>query len=174
MLKPKELSFYNPTRGDLNFDETIEEIFNYMSKDSKEGYEVVVGCDSPSDKKPDFPIAIVVLKKGRGGRFFLTKLRYKSFNKKKERIFSFQERILEEVYSSCKTALTLRDALEDKEIESDKLVDYEFEYIHADVGQNGRTKDMIKEVVGLIKSNGFQPKIKPESFAASVVADRFT
>jgi len=28
--------------------------------------------------------------------------------------------------------------------------------------------------VGLIKSNGFEAKIKPESYAASVVADRYT
>ena len=32
----------------------------------------------------------------------------------------------------------------------------------------------IEEVTGLIKSNGFEPKIKPFSFAASVVADRYT
>ena len=28
--------------------------------------------------------------------------------------------------------------------------------------------------VGLIRGNGFEPKIKPESYAASVVADRYT
>jgi predicted RNase H-related nuclease YkuK (DUF458 family) len=32
---------------------------------------------------------------------------------------------------------------------------------------------MIKEVIGLIRGNGFEPKIKPESFVASVVADRY-
>jgi predicted RNase H-related nuclease YkuK (DUF458 family) len=51
---------------------------------------------------------------------------------------------------------------------------YQFRYIHADVGENGQTKDMIKEVVGLIKGNGFEPKIKPESFVASTVADRYS
>jgi len=33
---------------------------------------------------------------------------------------------------------------------------------------------MIKEVVNLIKGNGFEAKIKPESYAASTIADRFT
>ena len=51
---------------------------------------------------------------------------------------------------------------------------YQLRYIHADVGENGKTRDMIKEVTGLIKGNGFEPKIKPESFAASSVADRFS
>jgi len=32
---------------------------------------------------------------------------------------------------------------------------------------------MIKEVIGLIRGNGFEPRIKPESFAASNVADRY-
>jgi predicted RNase H-related nuclease YkuK (DUF458 family) len=33
---------------------------------------------------------------------------------------------------------------------------------------------MIREVTGLIRGNGFEPKIKPESFAASTVADRYS
>jgi len=33
---------------------------------------------------------------------------------------------------------------------------------------------MIKEVVGLIKGNGFEAKIKPEAYVASAVADRYT
>ena len=38
----------------------------------------------------------------------------------------------------------------------------------------GLTKEMVKEVTGLIRGNGFEPRIKPFSFAASVVADRYT
>ena len=70
--------------------------------------------------------------------------------------------------------MDLRETLEKKFQESPEEFNYQFRYIHADVGEGGKTKDMIKEVVGLIKSNGFEAKIKPEAFAASVVADRFT
>ncbi len=49
---------------------------------------------------------------------------------------------------------------------------YQFTYIHADVGEQGKTRE--KEVTGLIKGHGFEPMIKPYSFAASVVADRYT
>ena len=55
-----------------------------------------------------------------------------------------------------------------------QFTNYQFRYIHADVGENGATKDMIKEVTGLIRGNGFEPKIKPYSFAASTVADRYS
>jgi predicted RNase H-related nuclease YkuK (DUF458 family) len=53
-------------------------------------------------------------------------------------------------------------------------LNYQLRYIHADIGEAGATRDMIREVIGLIVGNGFEPKIKPESFAASCVADRYT
>lgn len=134
-------------------------------------YEIVVGCDSSSTETPVFPLALVVLRKGEGGRFFLAKLRYTDGEKK---FYSWRERILEEVYLSCDFALAFRCALKSKIADCQDNIDYEFEYIHADVSATGQTRDMIREVTGLIKSNGFFPKIKPESFAASVVADRFT
>ena len=79
---------------------------------------------------------------------------------------------MEEVMLSCQLALWLRENFAQRAAESG--VDYSFQYIHADVGENGVTRDMVKEVTGLIRGNGFLPKIKPESFAASTVADRFS
>ena len=172
MIDCQKLNFYNPTRGRINYQETIEEIFNYIKEKPEESYEVIVGCDSSSDERPCFPIAIVVLRIGQGGRFFLTKIHYSS--KEKKRFYSFQQRILQEVVLSCELSLKFRKDLEEYAQKLHQQFNYKFEYIHADVGVQGKTKDMIKEVVGLIKSNGFEAKIKPESFAASVVADRFT
>ena len=168
----QELNFYNPTLGNLNFKKMIEEIFSYITEKPEKFYEIVVGCDSSSDEKPSFPIALVILRKGEGGRFFLTRIKYGESKKKK--FFNFHQRVLNEVVLSCELALTFRQFIREKIEESEIPLNYQFQYIHADVGQNGQTKDMIKEVVGLIKSNGFEAKIKPEAFAASIVADRFT
>jgi len=33
---------------------------------------------------------------------------------------------------------------------------------------------MLREITGLIRGNGFEPVIKPFSFAASAVCDRYT
>ncbi len=140
-----------------------------MQEAPKASYEVIVGCDSPSTDKPFFPIAVVVLRTGAGGRFFLKKMRYDDNFLKR---FAFwKNRILQEVYLSCELALALREVLEQKNTQGFK---YEFQYIHADVGERGKTKEMVKEVTGMIKSNGFEPRIKPYSFAASNVADRYT
>ena len=50
---------------------------------------------------------------------------------------------------------------------------YDFE-IHIDVGPIGPTRDMIKEVVGMVQGNGFVAKTKPDSWGASSVADKHT
>ena len=163
--------FFSPSKGSLILEDVIKEIFGYMQEDSEKQYEVVVGCDSPSSDKPFFPIAIVVLRTGFGGRFFLKKMQYPDSFLKRFANINWKNRILQEVYLSCELALSLREVLE----KENKLgLKYQFEYIPADVGEHGKTKEMIKEVVGLIKSNGFEAKIKPQSFAASVIADRYT
>lgn len=161
--------FFSPSKGDLTLDQVISEIFGYMAEIPENEYEIIVGCDSPSTDKPFFPIAVVVLRKGAGGRFFLKKMRYDE-NCMKRFVF-WKNRILQEVYLSCELALSLKEIL----LQENKFgYKYNFQYIHADVGEIGKTKEMVKEVVGLIKSNGFEPKIKPFSFAASNVADRYT
>lgn len=146
----------------------LEELTRYMEEKPERFYDIIVGCDSSSGETPHFPVALVILRKGEGGRFFLKKVKYQ--NKK---FYNMQQRILEEVILSCEMALFLREKFEEKLKSLGKNLNYEFRYIHADVGQNGQTKDMIKEVVGLIRGNGFEAKIKPEAYAASVVADRY-
>jgi len=165
MEKIKNGYFYNPTKGYLTYSQTLEEILNYIKEKPESPYDVIVGCDSSSSESPFFPLAIVVLRKQEGGRFFLKKIRYKN-----RKFRYWKERILQEVYLSCKLALNLKDDLQKKV----GHYNYQFRYIHADVGENGATKDMIKEIIGLINGNGFEAKIKPESFAATCVADRFS
>lgn len=164
-----KLSFHNPTLGNLQFNQVVEELFNYINEKKDLNYEVIVGCDSSSEEQPNFPIALVVLRKGQGGRFFLTKVKYPQ-----DRIFhTLRQRILEEVYLACDFALQFRDVFREK-MASHSLDNCQFDFIHADVGGSVQTRDMIREVAGLVKSNGFEVKLKPESFAASVVADRYT
>jgi predicted RNase H-related nuclease YkuK (DUF458 family) len=159
--------FYNPTKGNLSFKEVIEEIISYLSEKPEKFYDIIVGCDSSSGEEPNFPVAIVVLRTGEGGRFFLKKIHYQN-----RRFYNLKQRILEEVFLSCQLALNLKETLNKKT--NGKNLNYQLRYIHADIGENGATRDMIKEVIGLIRGNGFEPKIKPEAFVASTVADRYS
>lgn len=158
-------TFYSPTSGPLLLPQVLEAIRLYIEEKPERSYEIIVGCDSSATEDPSFPVAIVLLRKGMGGRFFLKRIAYP-----RRKFYSLQERILNEVVLSCELALWLREELK-------KTLDgatYTFEYIHADVGQHGPTKEMIKDVTGMIRGNGFEPVIKPFSFAASSVADRFS
>lgn len=158
-------TFYSPTSGSLTLDQILQTIREYILEQRDRSYEIIVGCDSSATEDPSFPVAIVLLRKGMGGRFFLKRIAYP-----KRKFYSLQERILNEVVLSCELALWLREELK----KTLKDVEYSFQYIHADVGQHGPTKEMIREVTGMIRGNGFEPVIKPFSFAASSVADRFS
>jgi len=140
-------------------------LIDWMQEKPGKEYEIIVGCDSASETRPDFPVAVVLLRRGQGGRYFLKKVSYED-----KEFHSVRERILQEVVLSCDLALKLREGLKDKINDG---LNYNLRYIHADIGKNGKTKDMIKEVVGLIKGNGFTPKIKPQAYAASSLADRY-
>jgi hypothetical protein len=161
--------FYSPSQGNLRIEEVVDEIIKYLSGNKERFYDIIVGCDSSSGLEPNFPVAVVILRKGEGGRFFLKRINYQN-----RKFYSWKTRVLEEVLLSCELALFLREKLEGKIKELSVLPNYQFRYIHADVGEQGETKDMIKEVVGLIRGNGFEPKIKPEAYVASIVADRYS
>lgn len=170
MDKITDGNFFSPSKGNLKFNQVIEEIFSYIAEQPEKFYELIVGCDSSSLEEPHFPLAIVIWRKGGGGRFFLKNVFFEG-----RKFFSWKQRILQETLLSCELALNLKEVL-DARIGRDQAngLKYEFKYIHADVGENGLTRDMIKEVVGLIHGNGFEAKIKPDSFAASNIADRYS
>jgi len=157
--------FYNPSQGNLELTQVIEEISDYINQKPEKFYDIIVGCDSSSEEEPNFPLAVVILRKGEGGRFFLKKVNYKN-----RKFHNWKQRVLEEVLLSCELALFLKEKLAEKL----NPLNYQFRYIHADIGENGATKDMLREVIGLIRGNGFEPRIKPEAFVASTVADRYS
>jgi hypothetical protein len=42
------------------------------------------------------------------------------------------------------------------------------------VGKVGETKELIREIVGMVTGSGFEARIKPDSYGASKVADKYT
>ena len=68
--------FYNPTKGMLSMEQVFEEIRGYMVEKQEKQYEIIVGCDSSSSLEPTFPLVVVVLRHGEGGRFFIHHVKY--------------------------------------------------------------------------------------------------
>jgi predicted RNase H-related nuclease YkuK (DUF458 family) len=155
--------FHSPTYGKIDFDKLKKIIKDFMAADKKSRYEIIVGTDSQKfDKESfDFVSALIVHRVGFGGIYFWKR----EIIKKK---MSLKERIYTEATLSLQTAETFIEFLKTNGISRYNI------QIHVDIGHNGETRAMIAEVVGMIRGSGYQIKIKPESYAASKVADRYT
>lgn len=156
-----ETIFFNsPTLGRLDFPRLLEEIKNFMARESSAKYDIIVGSDSENHADGvDFISAVIVYRFGFGGRYFWRRIRAGQKMEMRDRIY--QEAVL-----SLASAQRLME-----ELKKINLPEYNLE-IHVDIGANGPTRKMINEVTGMIKGSGFNVKTKPESYAASCVADR--
>ncbi len=165
--KSKKNTFISPTKGKLTINQMVDDLVSFMGKEPDYSYRLVVGTDSKSgklDKGKTVPFitAVVIHRKGKGGRYFWQR-------KKIDKIASLRDKIYTETLLSIQLAEKLVPDLT-KNLNGQR---YKLE-IHIDVGDVGPTRDMIKEVVGMVNGNGFTAKTNPESYGASCVADKHT
>lgn len=155
--------FQSPTHGEVEFADIRTHIISFLSADAASSYQIVVGTDSQphNGSGVDFVTAIVVHRKGYGGIYFWKRI----VNKK---TYVLRQRMYEEATMSLMMAEEVVALLH-----KDGITKYDVE-IHVDIGKFGKTREMITEIIGMIRGNGFSVKMKPDSYAASKVADRYT
>jgi len=156
-----DIYYFNPTIGQLSFDQVVDQIIKFISDDFDKKYQIVVGSDSEGRGEIDLVNAIIIHRFGCGARYFWRKV-------KKQNINSLRQKIYEEVNFSIETTIKLFELLGKYQ----KILSQCQTEIHVDIGENGRTREMIKEITGMVHSYGFLVKTKPYSFGASNVADR--
>lgn len=159
--------YNSPTKGSLELPQLIKEIAGFVDEEPAAFYRLVIGTDSQTRKingkaEIDFVTAIVVHRKGKGGRYFWKKER-------QEKPYVLREKIYAETLFSLSAAQELVPQLR----EAISPAKYDLE-IHIDVGSLGPTRDMIREVVGMVSGSGYTAKTKPEAWGASTVADKHT
>ena len=156
--------FRSPTFGLMDLPELVNRVVSFIEKENNSCFRVIIGTDSELIKNSTahFVSAIVVHHVGHGGVYFWGQAT-------KNSIKDLRQRMYEEATYSLTLAQRLLDEFKTRDLPLDKLLE-----IHVDVGQNGDTKMMINEIAGMIKGSGFVCKTKPDSFAASNVADRHT
>lgn len=159
-----EFSFVSPTFGTMTLGQACQSIFDYMSEEPKRRYSIIVGTDSEGYGEVNFVTALMVHRIGRGGRCFITKTKVADIRELRQKIYQ------EATLSLEVTELVVKKL---KQFLTDEYLHQGLE-IHVDIGENGPTKDMIKEVVGMVRGSGYTVRIKPESYCASCVADRYT
>ncbi len=154
--------YFNTAYGlKLNIESVVSEIISFMKDDEGSNYKIIVGSDSErrENNSADFVTAIIVHRTGNGGRYFWRRLEL-------GKIYDLRGRIIQEVLLSLDGAKEILAAL--KNFNAPR---FDFE-IHVDIGENGETKSMISEVMGMVRAHNFEARTKPDSYAASKVADR--
>ena len=159
--------FFNPTQGKLTTDEVVGALVTFMNEEPDYFYRLVVGTDSKSGRltkasRVSFVSAIVIHRQGKGGRYFWQRQQVGN-------VASLRDKIYTETLLSIQLAEKMVPKLT-KQLNGQR---YRLE-IHIDVGDVGPTREMIKEVVGMVNGNGFTAKTKPESYGASCIADKHT
>jgi uncharacterized protein len=170
-LRLDSIKFESATHGKLSHQEVLEEINRFLNEKPLAEYSLVIGTDSHeqtgsslSNRKINLVTAILVHRKGFGGKYFWVR-------KNISNIHSLREKIYAETLLSLDFARQFVPLL--KEVLNSDQLNYNLE-IHIDVGEHGDTREMIKEVVGMVTGNGFVAKTKPEAYGASYVADKHT
>jgi predicted RNase H-related nuclease YkuK (DUF458 family) len=155
------LFFTSPTRGKLSLQEMMNDITNYIRGLPTSAYKIIIGSDSQVKTETCFITAVVVHRLGKGAKYYYRKLGHRQIKSLRQKIF-------------YETALSLEvGGMVNRYFAESGFADLEVE-IHIDVGNKGDTRDLIREVVGMVTGSGFQAKIKPDAYGASSVADKHT
>ena len=122
--------------------------------------EFYIGGDSQASLyNVKFTVAIIMIKKGKGGRGY-----YKSVTPL-QTTMTLQQRLFMETFKAVKVAPWLNPLLES--------IGYKVNEIHTDLNPNPNyaSYEMVHTCLGYIRGMGFEGKVKPHSWAASSVAD---
>lgn len=167
MAREVDNIFFSPSKGELSLEDVLSEISLFVNEERQAMYKVIIGTDSQTKKSNgsseiDFVSAVVVHRVGRGGRYFLKRHREHK-----------QYVLRQKIYTETLLSLQLAESLVPKLRSAIPASMYDLE-IHIDVGPIGPTREMIKEVVGMVTGSGYTAKTKPESYGASSIADKHT
>lgn len=164
-----ERMFLRPNGEYVTKEQVFKLIAQYIASDPHSEYEITVGTDSQSGHKTKMVEVIVARRMGSGGIFF-----YRTSYV--DRINNLRQKIQEETQRSLALADSLLEAIECQLIDigmnlNNLSINFK---IHCDVGQEGETNALIKEIVGWVHSMGYECCIKPTSYAASTIANKYS
>ena len=159
-----------PTYGEVDIKKVAEIINDYYqtNKHYNTPFHIVIGTDSQNFSDTKVVAVIAVQCEGHGGIYFYNVERI-------ERIQDVRQKLNYETQTSLTYADELIAVLESDEKFEDIYLNSTFT-IHIDAGHSslGKTKDLIPALVGWIKSCGYDCAVKPDSYAASSVANKIS
>lgn len=162
--------FVSPTHGKIEFDQIPRYLVEFFDahKASECDYAIIVGSDSQNFTYTKAVTVIAMICRGHGGIFFYEVTKIPILRDVRSKLYT-------ETQSSLETATALIDLLEGDEACEEMYRTCPIS-IHVDAGNSdkGKTAALIPEIVGWVKSLGYECQVKPESFVASSIADKIS
>lgn len=157
----------------VNYAEMVAIIANYIKQNPDADYEITVGTDSQNHSSTRMVEVVAVCRVGSGGIFFV-------HIEVMDKISDLRQKIYEETSRSLENAHGLLDEIYLQIVESDEDFDLEklniHFVVHCDIGRSrkSKTRILVQEIVGWVEAEGFECVIKPDSYTASGIANKFS
>jgi len=156
-------TFVSPTKGPMTLEEVADDLLTLVNAQPREKFRLMVGSDSqpkPGSRSVTFVTAVIVHHVGKGARYYIHR-------EQQQHVYSLRQRMYMEASYSLQAGGALSEYLHQQG------ADWNWE-VHLDIGLRGATKQLVREIVAWITQSGYEARIKPDSFGASKVADRYT
>ncbi|MGE5560856.1 MAG: ribonuclease H-like YkuK family protein [Chloroflexota bacterium] len=155
------MNFVSPTKGVLSLEKVFSDIMAFVASEPNADYRLIIGSDSQTRDDQTFVTAIIIHRVGKGARYYYRRQHSRAMHSLRQKIF--YETSLSLGVGSRMAELLSAHGQTDLNVE-----------IHVDVGPTGSTRELIREVVGMVVGSGFEVHVKPDSYGASKVADKYT
>lgn len=152
------------TYGKLNIEKIPEKLRDFYDRSRVYGepIEVTIGTDSQNHASYTKIVTVIsIICKHHGGIFF-HRTRYTDL------IMTVREKLETETNLSLEIAQKLIELMDDELMANCPLS------IHIDAGNAGKSRDLIQALTGWVHSMGYDCEVKPNSYAASSIADRIS
>lgn len=162
-LTPETIVF---TAGgdEITVAEMIDRLYDEIENNPEDEFRLSIGTDSMTYRDTFFVVAIVLHRVGKGGTFFYKRMQHEAMKTLRDKLYTETE------ISVDATDMIVSELLERNENICNRIK----LSIHLDIGENGPTKVLIPELEGWVMALGYEYAIKPNSYAASTIANIYS
>ena len=167
----KHKRFHSYTYGRVNLSDIANHLLEFYNKNKvyNADFTITIGTDSQNFHDTTKIVNVIsIICKGHGGIFFY-RVSHLNF------ISDIRTKLREETSMSLEIAEELVNILQDNEMYHEIFLNIPIQ-LHIDAGNTdkSKTKTLVSELVGWVVASGYEACIKPESYAASSIADRIS
>ena len=127
-----------------------------------------IGTDSQNHARTCFTNVIVAYEQGKGGIFIFRKYT-------RPKILELFRRLSMETWDSIYLAMLVSEILDEIKAKNKIIVNLDINTrIKFDKDHSCKSGKHMNELISYVVSQGFECQVKPDAFAASAIADRFT